>query len=73
MKLEPIRYDANMVLINICLLHSHFCSSVGIFLLVLSALLQNLSVHNAGKNVLSMVKRIEGVRGNTLLVFYLFV
>ena len=62
-----------MVLINICLLHSHFCSSVGSFLLVLSALLQNLSVHNAGKNGLSMIKRIHGVRGNTLLVFYLFV
>ena len=36
-------------LINICLLHSHFCSSVRFFLLVLAALSQNLSVHNTAK------------------------
>ena len=51
------RFNFSWHLLNICLLHSHFCSSVGIFLLVLAALPQNLSVH----------------RGNTLLVFYLFV
>ena len=67
------RFNFSWHLINICLLHSHLCSSVGIFLLVLAALLQNLSVCNAGKNVLSMVKRIHGVRRNTLMVFYLFV
>ena len=67
------RFNFSWHLIIICLLHSHFCSSVGIFLLDLAALSQNLSVHNAGKNVLSMLKRIHGVRGNTLLVFYLFV
>ena len=44
-----------------------------VFLLVLAALSQNLSVHNAGKNVLSLVKRIHNVRGNTLWCFiYLF-
>ena len=37
-----------------------------VFLLVLAALPQNLSVPNARKNVLSLVKRIHGVRGNTL-------
>ena len=58
--------------INICLLHSYFCSSVGVFLVVLAALSQNLSLHNAGKNVLSLVKCIHGLRGNTLLVIYLF-
>ena len=67
------RFNFSWYLIIICLLHSHFCSSVGIFLLDLAALSQNLSVHNAGKNVLSMVKRMRGVRVNTLLVFYLFV
>ena len=67
------RFNFSCHLIKICLLRSHFCSSVGAFLLVLAALLQNLSVHNAGKNVLSLVKRIHGVRENTLLVFYLVV
>ena len=67
------KFNFSWSLINICLLHSHLCSGVGFFLLVLAALSQNLSVHNAGKNVLSLVKRIHGVRGNTLLVFYLFV
>ena len=67
------RFNFSWHLINICLLHSHFCSSVVIFYIVLAALSQNLSVYNARKNVLSMVKRIHGVRGNTLLVFYLLV
>ena len=66
------RFNFSWYLINICLLHSHFCSSVGGFLLVIAALSQNLSVHNGGKNVLSLVKRIHVVCGNTLLVFYLF-
>ena len=43
------------------------------FWLVIAALSQNLSVPNAGKNVVSLVKRIHSVRGNTLLVFYLIV
>ena len=59
------RFNFSWHLINICFLHSHFCSSIGIFLLVLAALSQNLSVHHAGKNVLSMVKRIHGVCRNT--------
>ena len=67
------RFNFSWHLINICLLLSHFCSSVGFFLLVLAALSQNLSVHNAGKNVLALVKRLQGVGGNILLVFYLFV
>ena len=67
------RLNFSWYLINICLLHSHFCSSVGFFLLVIAALSKNLSVHNGEKNVLSLVKRIHGVRGNTLLVFNLFV
>ena len=62
------RFNFSWHLINICLLHSHFCSSVGILLLVLIALSQNLSV----LNVLSMVKRIQGVLGNTLLVVLFF-
>ena len=33
----------------------------------------SLSVHNAKKNLLSLVKRIHGVRENTLLFYYLFV
>ena len=49
------------------------CSRVGNFLLVLAPLSQNLSVHNAGKYALSLVKRIHAVCGNTLLVFHLFV
>ena len=62
------RLNFSWHLINICLLHSQFCSSVGILLLVLIALSQNLSV----LNVLSMVKRIQGVLGNTLLVVLFF-
>ena len=38
-----------------------------IFLLVLAALPQSLSVHSGGKDVLPLVKRIHGARGNTLL------
>ena len=67
------RFNFSWHLIKICLLHSHFCSSVGAFLLLLAALLQNLSVHNAGKNVLYLVKGIHGVRADNLLVFYLVV
>ena len=67
------RFNFSWHLINICLLHSHLCFGVGFFLLVLVVLSQNLSVHNVGKNVLSMLKCIHGVCGNTLLVFYLFV
>ena len=67
------RFNFSWHLINICLLHSHFCSSVGGFLLVLAALSQNLSFHNGGKYDLSLVKHIHGIRGNILLVFYLFV
>ena len=67
------RFNFSWYPINICLLHSHFCSSVVFFLLVITALSQNLSVHNGGKSVLSLVKRIYGFRGNALLVFYLFV
>ena len=67
------RFNYSRHLINICLLHSHFCSNIRIFLLVLAALSQNLSIDNDGKYVLSLVKRIHGVPGNTLLVFYLFV
>ena len=40
------RFSFSLHLINICLLHSHFCSSVGVLLLVLAALSQNLCVHN---------------------------
>ena len=43
------RFNFSWHLSNICLLHSHFCSSVEVILLVLATLLQNLSVHNAGK------------------------
>ena len=64
------RFNFSWQLINICLFHSHFYWRVGVFLLVLAVLSQNLSAHNAGKNVLSLVKHI---RGNTLLVLYLFV
>ena len=68
------RFNFSWHLINICLFLSHFCSSVGFFfLLVLAALTQNLSVHNAGKNVLALVKRLQSVVGNILLVFCLFV
>ena len=67
------RFNFSWHLINICLLHSHFCSSVGGFLLVLAASSQNLSFHNGGKYDLSLVKHIHGIRGNILLVFYLFV
>ena len=74
------RFNFSWHLINICLqkphywlLHSHFCSNVGFFLLVLAALWQILSVHNGGKNVLPLVKRIHGSRFNTLLVYYLLV
>ena len=67
------RFNFSWHLIDIRLLHSHFCSSAEVFFTSLAALSQNLSVHNSGKNVLSLVKRIHGVRGNTLLVFYLFV
>ena len=43
------------------------------FLLVLAALSQNLSVHSAGKNVLSLVKRIRASAGTLCWCFiYLF-
>ena len=67
------RFNFSWHLINICLFHSHLCSGVGFFLQVLAALSQNLFPLNAGENLLSMVKRIHGVCGNTRLVFYLFV
>ena len=43
------RFNFSWHLINICLLHSHFCSSVRFSLLVLAALSQDLSVHNVAK------------------------
>ena len=43
------RFNFSWHLINICLLHSHFCPSIRFFLLVLPALSQNLSVHNEQK------------------------
>ena len=43
------RFNFSWHLINICLLHSHFCPSIRFFLLVLPALSQNLSVHNAAE------------------------
>ena len=43
------RFNFSWHLSNICLLHSHFYSSVEVFLLVLATLLQNVSVRNAGK------------------------
>ena len=67
------RFNFSWHLINICSLYNHFCSSFGDVLLVLAALSQNLSVHDSGNYVLSLVKRIHVVRGNTLLVFYFFV
>ena len=67
------RFNFSRHLINICLLHSHFCSSIEFFLLVLAALSQNSSVHNATKNILSLGKHIHSVRRSTLLVFYLFI
>ena len=42
------------------------------FLLVIAALPQNLPVHNAGKNILSLVKRIHGVRVNEKNQHYTF-
>ena len=43
------------------------------FLQVLAALVQSLSVHNGGKNVLPLAKPIHSLCENTLLVYYLFV
>ena len=43
------RFNFSWHLINICLLHSHFCTSITFFLLLLPALSQNLSVHNTAK------------------------
>ena len=43
------RFNFPWHLINICLLHSNFFFERWIVLLVLAALLQNLSVHNAAK------------------------
>ena len=43
------RFNFSWHRINICLLHSHLCSSVRFFLLVLAGLSQSLSVHDASK------------------------
>ena len=74
------KFNFSWHLINICLqtpyhwlLHSHFWSSVGFFLLVFAAWSHSLSVHNGRKNILSLAKRIHGVCETTLLVYYLFV
>ena len=67
------RFNFSWHLINICLLHSHFCLSLGRFFASFSCFVAKFIRSYCRKNVLSLVKRIHGVRGNTLLVFYLFV
>ena len=65
---------------NICLYKNHtivyyiaiFIRALD-FLRVLAALVQSLSVHNGGKNVLPLAKPIHSLCENTLLVYYLFV